>query len=449
MAISIDFADDAELQAKIKVVGVGGAGGNAINTMIHSGLDGVEFIAANTDTQALSANAAPMKIQLGTNLTRGLGAGATPEVGRKAALEDVQRIAETLQGADMVFVTAGMGGGTGTGAAPIISQIARDQGALTVGVVTKPFQFEGRKRMKNAMLGLEELRQSVDTIITIPNEKLLSVADDDMSMLEAFRRADDVLLQAVRGISDLIVRSGIINVDFADVRTIMSCTGKALMGTGYGRGAGRAMEAADVAVNSPLLDDISIAGATGILINFTAGPDVKLREVQEAARMVQESAHEDANIIFGLVTDPNMEDVVKVTVIATGFDAPVPEQLSQNAYHHAATHYPSQSIQAQSSRSVAAHSMPRSSLIPSHANHAHHGNQAGANARAAVAAAQHQQPRGALSRPARGVESQAPHQSRQSNAPEQQQQPARAFGAAAMLDEAVLDIPAYLRRSRG
>jgi cell division protein FtsZ len=437
MAISIDFADDAELQAKIKVVGVGGAGGNAINTMIHSGLDGVEFIAANTDTQALSANAAPMKIQLGTNLTRGLGAGATPEVGRKAALEDVQRIAEALQGADMVFVTAGMGGGTGTGAAPIISQIARDQGALTVGVVTKPFQFEGRKRMKNAMLGLEELRQSVDTIITIPNEKLLSVADDDMSMLEAFRRADDVLLQAVRGISDLIVRSGIINVDFADVRTIMSCTGKALMGTGYGRGAGRAMEAADVAVNSPLLDDISIAGATGILINFTAGPDVKLREVQEAARMVQESAHEDANIIFGLVTDPNMEDVVKVTVIATGFDAPVPEQLSQSAYHHNATHYPSQSIQAQGSRSVAAHSMPRSSLIP---------NNAGANARAAVAAAQHQQPRGALSRPARGVESTP----RQSNAPDQQQQqPARAFGAAAMLDEAVLDIPAYLRRSRG
>src|SRR3954465_10732546 len=220
MTISIDFAEDAELQAKIKVVGVGGAGGNAINTMIHSGLDGVEFFAANTDTQALANNAAPGRIQLGINLTRGLGAGATPEVGRKAALEDVQRIAEALAGADMVFVTAGMGGGTGTGAAPIIAQIARDQGALTVGVVTKPFNFEGRRRMKNALAGLEELRQSVDTIITIPNEKLLSVADDDMSMLEAFRRADDVLLQAVRGISDLIVRSGIINVDFADVRTI-------------------------------------------------------------------------------------------------------------------------------------------------------------------------------------------------------------------------------------
>ena len=436
MAISIDFADDTELQAKIKVVGVGGAGGNAINTMIHSGLDGVEFIAANTDTQALSANAAALKIQLGTNLTRGLGAGATPEVGRKAALEDVQRIAESLQGADMVFVTAGMGGGTGTGAAPIIAQIARDQGALTVGVVTKPFQFEGRRRMKNALVGLEELRQSVDTIITIPNEKLLTVADDDMSMLEAFRRADDVLLQAVRGISDLIVRSGIINVDFADVRTIMSCTGKALMGTGYGRGAGRAMEAADVAVNSPLLDDISIAGATGILINFTAGPDVKLREVQEAARMVQESAHEDANIIFGLVTDPNMEDVVKVTVIATGFDAPVPEQTVQSAYHHSTTHYPAQTIQAQASRSVSAHSMPRTALIPNMVN----------SARSAVAAAT--QPRGALSRPARGVES-TPRQSNMPNNPQEQQQPARAFGAAAILDEAVLDIPAYLRRSRG
>jgi cell division protein FtsZ len=434
MAISIDFADDAELQAKIKVVGVGGAGGNAINTMIHSGLDGVEFIAANTDTQALSANAAALKIQLGTSLTRGLGAGATPEVGRKAALEDVQRIGEALHGADMVFVTAGMGGGTGTGAAPIIAQLARDQGALTVGVVTKPFQFEGKRRMKNALLGLEELRQSVDTIITIPNEKLLTVADDDMSMLEAFRRADDVLLQAVRGISDLIVRSGIINVDFADVRTIMSCTGKALMGTGYGRGVGRAMEAADVAVNSPLLDDISIAGATGILINFTAGPDVKLREVQEAARMVQESAHEDANIIFGLVTDPNMEDVVKVTVIATGFDGHLPDaalQQIQPNYHSAPAHYPAQTLQSSSGRIPAHQPMVRS----------------GTQQVAPPAPQQHGrnlQPRSVLARPSRGVESTpAP---RSASLPEPQ--PARAFGAAAMHDEAVLDIPAYLRRSR-
>jgi cell division protein FtsZ len=436
MTISIDFAEDAELQAKIKVVGVGGAGGNAINTMIHSGLDGVEFIAANTDTQALVANAAPLKIQLGVSLTRGLGAGATPEVGRKAALEDVQRIAEALHGADMVFVTAGMGGGTGTGAAPIIAQIARDQGALTVAVVTKPFHFEGRRRMRNGLQGLEELRASVDTIITIPNEKLLTVADDDMSMLEAFRRADDVLLQAVRGISDLIVRSGIINVDFADVRTIMSCTGKALMGTGYGRGPSRAMEAADVAINSPLLDDISIAGATGILINFTAGPDVKLKEVREAASMVQEAAHEDANIIFGLVTDPNMEDVVKVTVIATGFDSQaIDTQLTaathggNHAHHSSAyqSHIPGLS-HAQAVRSPAQQAMGRgpAQSLPSMPP-----------PRGSV------QPRTVLSRPARGVES-AP---RHSHMPESQQ-PTRAFGASAVHDEAVLDIPAYLRRSR-
>jgi cell division protein FtsZ len=434
MTISIDFAEDAELQAKIKVVGVGGAGGNAINTMIHSGLDGVEFICANTDTQALVGNSASAKIQLGVALTRGLGAGATPEVGRKAALEDVQRIAEALHGADMVFVTAGMGGGTGTGAAPIIAQIARDQGALTVAVVTKPFHFEGRRRMRNALAGLEELRQSVDTIITIPNEKLLSVADDDMSMLEAFRRADDVLLQAVRGISDLIVRSGVINVDFADVRTIMSCTGKALMGTGYGRGSARAMEAADVAINSPLLDDISIAGATGILINFTAGPDVKLKEVREAASMVQEAAHEDANIIFGLVTDPNMEDVVKVTVIATGFDTQSMEaQLSASSAHH----HPSAAYQAaipslshaQSVRSPAQQALARTSTRENLPNVP--------TPRPAV------QARTVLSRPARGVES-AP---RHASLPEPSA--TRAFGATAIHDEAVLDIPAYLRRSRG
>jgi cell division protein FtsZ len=432
MTISIDFADDAELQAKIKVVGVGGAGGNAINTMIHSGLEGVEFIAANTDTQALIGNAAPAKIQLGVALTRGLGAGATPEVGRKAALEDVQRVAEALHGADMVFVTAGMGGGTGTGAAPIIAQIARDQGALTVAVVTKPFAFEGRRRMRNALAGLEELRQSVDTIITIPNEKLLTVADDDMSMLEAFRRADDVLLQAVRGISDLIVRSGVINVDFADVRTIMSCTGKALMGTGYGRGASRAMEAADVAINSPLLDDISIAGATGILINFTAGPDVKLKEVREAASMVQEAAHEDANIIFGLVTDPNMEDVVKVTVIATGFDtAAIDAQLTAAGAQHA--HHPSASYQAltpaQSVRSPAQQALARSAApqaLPISAS------------RAPAQA----QTRTVLARPAHRVESAPRHASMAET------QITRAFGAAAIGDEAVLDIPAYLRRSR-
>jgi cell division protein FtsZ len=445
MGISIDFADDAELQAKIKVVGVGGAGGNAINTMIHSGLDGVEFIAANTDTQALSSNAAPGRIQLGINLTRGLGAGATPEVGRKAALEDVQRIAELLQGADMVFVTAGMGGGTGTGAAPIIAQIARDQGALTVGVVTKPFQFEGRRRLKNALAGLEELRQSVDTIITIPNEKLLTVADDDMSMLEAFRRADDVLLQAVRGISDLIVRSGIINVDFADVRTIMSCTGKALMGTGYGRGPNRALEAADVAINSPLLDDISIAGATGILINFTAGPDVKLKEVREAASMVQEAAHEDANIIFGLVTDPNMEDVVKVTVIATGFDNALDEALMMAP---AATSRAHQGSQLQGYGAVSGHS-----AIARNAAQQALARSSGAPVIPSLQSPS-MPPRGQPtrsvtvrpSRPSFEIQQQVAQAQPQQQVPELQ--PARAFGAAAIHDEAVLDIPAYLRRSK-
>jgi cell division protein FtsZ len=442
MGISIEFADNAELHAKIKVVGVGGAGGNAINTMIHSGLDGVEFLAANTDTQALGRNAATGKIQLGVNLTRGLGAGATPEVGRKAALEDVQRIAEALQGADMVFVTAGMGGGTGTGAAPIIAQIARDQGALTVGVVTKPFKFEGKRRMKHAMLGLEELAQSVDTIITIPNDKLLTVADEDMSMLDAFRRADDVLLQAVRGISDLIVREGTINVDFADVRTIMSCTGRALMGTGYGRGSNRAMEAADVAINSPLLDDISINGATGILINFTASPDVKLREIEEAATMVQEAAHEDANIIFGLVTDPNMEDVVKVTVIATGFD--VNAQPTESQAQAAAA------LAAASQRS-SQHSVP--AMLGGSMHHpGQHQVRSAAQQVLARSSSPSMAPAPRQSQPQRDVIASARVSRPAMEPPAQVSMPevqsARAFGASAIHDEAVLDIPAYLRRSK-
>jgi cell division protein FtsZ len=320
MAISFGFESDAELQARIKVVGVGGGGGNALNTMISSDLEGVEFIAANTDAQALPNNLAPLKIQLGTQLTKGLGAGGNPEVGRKSALEDVQRIQEALAGADMVFVTAGMGGGTGTGAAPIVAQIARDMGALTVAVVTKPFNFEGKRRHKNAENGIQELGAAVDTIITIPNQKLLTLAGDDMSMLEAFQRADDVLLQAVRGISDLIVHPGLINVDFADVKTIMCQMGRALMGTGYGKGQNRASDAARMAIASPLLDDVSVNGATGILLNFTAGPDVRLSEIEAAASLVQETAHEDANIIFGVVTDSTMGDMVKVTVIATGFE---------------------------------------------------------------------------------------------------------------------------------
>lgn len=411
VAISIDFADDAELHARIKVVGVGGSGGNALNTMISSGLEGVEFIAANTDAQALEGNLAPTKIQLGPQLTKGLGAGGNPDIGRKSALEDVQRIAEALSGADMVFITAGMGGGTGTGAAPVIAQVARDQGALTVGVVTKPFLFEGRRRSKNSEYGIEELSDAVDSIITIPNQKLLALGNDDMSMLDAFQRADDVLLQAVQGISDLITTHGMINVDFADVRTIMSAQGRALMGTGYAKGDHRAAEAAEIAINSPLLDDISVEGARGILINFTAGADMKLREIDEAASLIQQAAHEDAEIIFGLVTDPDMNDMVKVTVIATGFDEVVQEQAQEQPARQSAA---LNSVREMTR--VAAGT--RGSVAPRRSVYT---RDAADNARAIR----------------RTVEA-------ASSAPQQ----SRAFGASALHDEAVLDIPAYLRRGQ-
>jgi cell division protein FtsZ len=322
MSFSIEFADETnQYEARIKVVGVGGSGGNAVNTMIAFGLEGVEFIVVNTDAQALNANAAPTKLPIGGNITRGLGAGADPDKGRKAALEDVQRIKELLSGADMVFVTAGMGGGTGTGAAPIIAQIAREEGALTVGVVTKPFLFEGRQRARRAEIGLAMLSEHVDTLITIPNQKLVLLGDDDLTFVDACRKADEVLYQAVRGISDLITQNGIVNVDFADVKTVMSNMGRALMGTGVAKGQNRARLAAETAVTSPLLDDISVEGATGVLINIVGGPDLKMREIQEAASLVQEQAHEDANIIFGASIDETLGENVKVTVIATGFDA--------------------------------------------------------------------------------------------------------------------------------
>ncbi len=306
--------------AKILVFGVGGGGGNAVNTMIAGNLDGVEFVAANTDLQALQANMAPIKIQLGDHLTKGLGAGANPEVGRKSAEESVQLIAETIAGADMVFVTGGMGGGTGTGAAPVIAQIAREAGALTVGVVTKPFGFEGRRRARQGDEGIARLEEAVDTLIVIPNNRLLEVVGANTSMIEAFRKADEVLLNAVQGISDLMTVPGLINVDFADVRTIMSKQGRALMGSGVGTGKRRAAEAAEMAISSPLLEDVNIEGATGILINITGGPDLGLHEVNEASSLIQQAAHEDANIIFGSVIDPNIGDEVRITVIATGFD---------------------------------------------------------------------------------------------------------------------------------
>ena len=304
--------------AKIKVVGVGGSGCNAVNTMIRTGLDGVEFITANTDRQALDASLAPLKLAIGQELTKGLGAGANPEVGRKAALEDYARISETLAGADMVFITAGMGGGTGTGAAPVFAKIAKEVGALTVGVVTKPFSFEGKKRMKHAEQGMRSLRESVDSLITIPNQRLLSLSGATLSMVDAFKKADEVLLNAVQGISDLINHTGLINSDFADVKTIMQNKGLALMGIGYGEGEHRAVEAATNAISSPLLEDISIEGATGIIINITGGSNLKIHEVNEATTLIMEAAHEDAEIIFGTVIDESVKDVVKVTVIATG-----------------------------------------------------------------------------------------------------------------------------------
>ncbi len=332
MSFSIEFADETqEYQARIKVIGCGGSGGNAVNTMINFGLEGVEFIVVNTDAQALNSNAAPTKLNIGSTVTKGLGAGADPERGRKAALEDVQRIKELISGADMVFVTAGMGGGTGTGAAPIIAQLAREEGALTVGVVTKPFLFEGRQRSRRAEAGLAALAEQVDTLITIPNQKLLLLGDDDLTFIDACRKADEVLYQAVKGISDLITQNGIVNVDFADVKTVMSKMGRALMGTGIAKGQNRARVAAEMAVASPLLDDISVDGATGVLINVVGGPDLKMREIQDAASLIQEQAHEDANIIFGASIDETLGESVKVTVIATGFDVAHQDEVVEAA----------------------------------------------------------------------------------------------------------------------
>lgn len=305
--------------AKIKVIGVGGGGGNAINTMIREGLSGVEFIAANTDAQALENNLAENTVQLGQSLTRGLGAGANPAIAREAALEDSQDLTEHLDGSDMVFITCGLGGGTGTGAAPVIAQLAKNMGILTVGVVTKPFMFEGKKRRRQAEEGLQEMKEHVDTLITIPNQRLMEVATDQMTMLDAFLKVDEVLLSAVRGISDLINIHGMVNVDFADVRTVMSEMGMALMGSGEARGDNRAVVAARNAISSPLLEDVSIEGATGLLINISGTSSMTLYEVNAAATLIQEAAHEDANIIFGSVIDDSLEDRIRVTVIATGF----------------------------------------------------------------------------------------------------------------------------------
>jgi cell division protein FtsZ len=315
--------EDRRAGARIKVVGVGGGGSNAVSRMVQSGFDGVEFIVANTDLQALQVNPAPVKIQIGGKLTKGLGAGADPDVGREAALEDTDKLIQALDGADMVFVTTGLGGGTGTGAAPVIASLASELGALTIAVVTKPFKFEGRRRQVQSEAGLEALRECVDTVITIPNERLLSIIERHTTLNDAFMTADDVLRQAIQGISDLILVPGMINLDFADVKTIMAGMGIAMMGTGVAEGENRSMDAARKAISSPLLEGASVDGARGVIINVTGGPDLSLLEVSEASTIIQEAAHEDANIIFGAVIDPALHGRVKITVIATGFDRPV------------------------------------------------------------------------------------------------------------------------------
>ncbi|MBW4027904.1 MAG: cell division protein FtsZ [Acidobacteria bacterium] len=331
--IRIQYQDEMPRGAKIKVIGVGGGGGNAVNRMIAARVEGVEFIAANTDVQALKLSQAPVKLQLGVKLTSGLGAGANPDVGRRAALEDSEKIIEALEGADMVFVTTGLGGGTGTGAAPVIASLASEMGALTVAVVTRPFGFEGKRRMQQAERGMQELLDAVDTMIVIPNEKLLDVAKD-AGFFESFRIADDVLRQGVQGISDIITIPGIINRDFADVKTTMAGMGYAVMGTAVRSGPNRSLEAAQAAISSPLLEDGAIDGARGILINISGSSSLKLSEVNEASTLIQNAAHEDANIIFGAVLDETMGDEIKITVIATGFRLEAGEQRNVERRDH-------------------------------------------------------------------------------------------------------------------
>jgi len=322
--MSFELEIDSTVSARLKVIGVGGAGGNAVNRMIGAGLRGVEFIAANTDMQALNQSLAPCRIQMGPTATRGLGSGGDPAQGRRAAEEDEQLVADALAESDMVFITAGMGGGTGTGAAPVVARLAKQSGALTVAVVTKPFLFEGRRRMRQAEEGLSELRAEVDTLIVIPNERLLAVVDKGTPLTDAFSVCDEVLLKATKGISDLVTVPGLVNLDFADVKAVMSNRGNALMGTGRSSGPNRAVEAAQAAVSSPLLEDVSIAGAEGVLVNITGGRDLTLHEVNEASGVVVAAAGEDANVIFGAVIDPNLDGEIIITVVATGFGAAEP-----------------------------------------------------------------------------------------------------------------------------
>jgi cell division protein FtsZ len=335
-----EFEETPIRNARMKVIGVGGAGGNAVNRMINEELEGVEFISMNTDAQALKSARSQVTIQIGKKLTRGLGAGARPEIGRQALSESEDEVRGALEGADLVFVTAGMGGGTGTGAAPMVAEIARDMGALVIGVITRPFSFEGKKRERQALLGLQELRRCVDTMIVVPNDRLLAVVPKGTSFRDALKKADEVLLNATQGISDLIRVTGEVNVDFADVRTIMACRGPALMGTGFGEGDNRAQEAAQEAISSPLLDDISIAGARGVLINITGGMDLAIDEVTQISSIIQEEAGDEAEIIFGAVHAPDLEGRVRVTVIATGFDSPNEDKVIRPDFRRTRTHAP-------------------------------------------------------------------------------------------------------------
>ena len=364
-----ELVDSLPQNAVIKVIGVGGGGGNAVRHMIASHIDGVEFVCANTDAQALNNLRAKTLLQMGSCVTKGLGAGANPEIGRQAALEDRDEIAEILSGADMVFITAGMGGGTGTGAAPIFAEVAKELGILTVAVVTKPFPFEGKKRMKIADEGIRELSEHVDSLITIPNEKLLEVLGKSASLLDAFKSANDVLLGAVKGIADLIMRPGMINVDFADVRTVMSEMGMAMMGTGYASGEGRAREAAEAAIRSPLLEDVNLHGARGILVNITAGENLSLGEFTEVGDTIEEFASDDATVVVGTVIDPDMGDEIRVTVVATGLGArpavqaaPRPVEVAPKATAVVTDYRQFDRPAAARTRSATAHTMPQSGL---------------------------------------------------------------------------------------
>jgi cell division protein FtsZ len=346
--LRLTLEEEVRNGARIKVIGVGGGGGNAVNRMVQAGLEGVQFVAANTDAQALAANAAHVKLQIGSRVTKGLGAGADPDIGRMAALEDTDILIQALTGADMVFVTTGLGGGTGTGAAPIIASLATELGALTIAVVTRPFRFEGKKRALQAERGLDALRESVDSVITIPNERLLAIIARTTSLTDAFATADDVLRQAIQGISDLILVPGLINLDFADVRTIMSGMGMAMMGTGVASGETRAIDAARAAISSPLLEGASVDGARGVIINVTGGSDLSLVEVSEASTIIHEAAHEDANIIFGAVVDPRLQGQVKITVIATGFEATGDQRVRGSARAQTPTDLQTYSARAKS-----------------------------------------------------------------------------------------------------